>query len=283
MKQWKCTVCGYIHKGAEPPDKCPVCGADKSLFALIDETADSPPVHEAGSSGVNGGPASAQKQRCSVCGYIHSGSVPPEQCPVCRADRVKFTPYDENTYEPSSSADPSGSRVEEETRNATRKKKVEPNPAIPQSALNRLALSSYGQKLTLWHGHPIAVHIPNGVLPMSVVFVLLAVLFKSSALAIAAQYNLAFVALSMPIVIATGLVDWVNGYKGKMTRVFRTKMICAGVVTTLSFILVVWGFVRPDIYTRALSENWFFLLVHIANLSAAIVAGWQGGKLVFRK
>ncbi|MDY0360307.1 MAG: rubredoxin [Desulforegulaceae bacterium] len=35
MKQWECGVCGYIHKGDEPPDTCPVCGADKSAFTLI--------------------------------------------------------------------------------------------------------------------------------------------------------------------------------------------------------------------------------------------------------
>ncbi len=31
-KKWKCTKCGYIYEGAQPPDKCPVCGADKSAF-----------------------------------------------------------------------------------------------------------------------------------------------------------------------------------------------------------------------------------------------------------
>ena len=35
MKKWRCTVCGYIHNGEEPPEKCPVCGADKSLFEEI--------------------------------------------------------------------------------------------------------------------------------------------------------------------------------------------------------------------------------------------------------
>ena len=36
MKQWKCTLCGYIHTGDEPPEKCPVCGADKSKFILVE-------------------------------------------------------------------------------------------------------------------------------------------------------------------------------------------------------------------------------------------------------
>ncbi len=46
MKSWKCTVCNYVHKGEFPPDKCPVCGADKSKFVEIqpsDEPDESKP------------------------------------------------------------------------------------------------------------------------------------------------------------------------------------------------------------------------------------------------
>lgn len=35
-KQWKCTVCGYIHEGKTPPDCCPVCGAFKYQFILYE-------------------------------------------------------------------------------------------------------------------------------------------------------------------------------------------------------------------------------------------------------
>lgn len=35
MKKWRCTVCGYIHTGAEPPDKCPNCGAPKEKFVEL--------------------------------------------------------------------------------------------------------------------------------------------------------------------------------------------------------------------------------------------------------
>jgi len=37
MTKWRCTVCGYIHEGDEPPDECPVCGAPKSAFEKIEE------------------------------------------------------------------------------------------------------------------------------------------------------------------------------------------------------------------------------------------------------
>lgn len=38
MKQWKCSVCGYMHTEDTPPEKCPVCGALASEFILLDTT-----------------------------------------------------------------------------------------------------------------------------------------------------------------------------------------------------------------------------------------------------
>ncbi len=38
MKVWQCTVCKYIHKGEEPPEKCPICGVDASKFIEINES-----------------------------------------------------------------------------------------------------------------------------------------------------------------------------------------------------------------------------------------------------
>jgi len=35
-KRWKCTVCGYIYEGSQPPDVCPQCGAFKYQFILYE-------------------------------------------------------------------------------------------------------------------------------------------------------------------------------------------------------------------------------------------------------
>jgi len=43
MKKWECKVCGYIHTGDEPPETCPVCGADKSQFIEVLEKEIEPP------------------------------------------------------------------------------------------------------------------------------------------------------------------------------------------------------------------------------------------------
>ena len=37
MKKWKCSVCGYIHDGEEPPEFCRICDARKEEFELIEE------------------------------------------------------------------------------------------------------------------------------------------------------------------------------------------------------------------------------------------------------
>ena len=39
MEKWRCTVCGYVHDGATPPDKCPNCGAPKEKFEKLEEKA----------------------------------------------------------------------------------------------------------------------------------------------------------------------------------------------------------------------------------------------------
>ena len=32
MKKYVCTICGYVHEGDAPPEKCPQCGAPASKF-----------------------------------------------------------------------------------------------------------------------------------------------------------------------------------------------------------------------------------------------------------
>lgn len=38
-KTWRCIVCGYIHKGENPPEVCPICGVDASQFELVSQVS----------------------------------------------------------------------------------------------------------------------------------------------------------------------------------------------------------------------------------------------------
>ncbi|MBR0273594.1 MAG: NADH peroxidase [Bacteroidaceae bacterium] len=49
MKKFVCTVCGYIHEGAEAPERCPQCKAPASKFKeLVDDGLSFVTEHEIG-------------------------------------------------------------------------------------------------------------------------------------------------------------------------------------------------------------------------------------------
>ena len=39
-KKWVCPVCGYVHEGPEPPERCPQCKVPGSKFKELDEKAE---------------------------------------------------------------------------------------------------------------------------------------------------------------------------------------------------------------------------------------------------
>lgn len=42
VKKWVCSVCGYVHEGDEPPEKCPVCKQPAEKFKLAEEEKKNP-------------------------------------------------------------------------------------------------------------------------------------------------------------------------------------------------------------------------------------------------
>lgn len=219
MKKWRCGVCGYVHEGDEPPDKCPVCGADKSLFEEITEAA----------------PAAAEGT-----GEEAPKAVPPP-------------------------AEPRGVDLG-------------PEPATP---LGRMLHFAMGQMLK-HHAHPISVHFPNGLLPVAFIFIVLAVLFESRGLETAAYCNMVFVTLTLPLVLFSGYVEWQKRYRGFRSRQFMIKIGCALSVFGLSAVVVIWWTVNPDILQVPSSGRTLFMLANLLALGAAGVAGFLGGKLVFK-
>jgi len=219
MKKWRCTVCGYIHTGEEPPEKCPVCGADKSLFEEVIEAA----------------PATSQE-----------------------ADQPE----------------------EKASETASESRDIELDPE-PQTLFGRLYHFQIEMMLK-HHAHPVSVHIPNGVLPLSFLFMVLSVLTGATSLATAAHVNMVFVVLTLPFVLFSGYIEWQKRYKGLRSSRFITKIVCAGIVTVTALILVLWWVLQPDVLLAPSVARSAFLLVGLIMLVAAVVAGLIGGKLVFK-
>ena len=267
--KWECAVCGFAHTGATPPDSCPVCGSEGRHFHTVDETPRPTPPAPAPAPAPGAGDQEArkigpeQRWQCTVCGYIHTGPEPPEKCPVCGADRSQFVRMDT----PEEKAAPT---------------ETEATPASDQAPPAAAFLAPYRKWIDLaidYHAHPIAVHIPNGVLPITVAMVFLSAIFNWPAIGQAAVYNMGFILLSMPVVLFTGYLHWQFKFGGKMTDLFKWKIVCGVTVLVLSFILFVWGLISPE---SARAPGAFYLLLHVVMLVVAGIAGWLGGKLVFR-
>ena len=271
MKKWKCTVCGYVHEGEEPPETCPICGADRSKFELVEEP--SPPLAET--------TGSVDSWKCGACGYIHRGASRPEACSVCGADGGRFEPVAERSENaaPTTIAAEPASAGRSASPAAKASKTFTPEPAAAEGAPTlHPRLAALMQR---YHAHPIAVHIPNGVLPVSMLFMALALLFGSRGLATAAFCNLVVVTLAMPLVLFTGYVDWRHVYGGNLTKIFKIKILCGVTVSLISLTLTILWLVKGDPLAPGASGRAFFIFLCLGALAAAATAGYYGGKLVF--
>ena len=203
--------------------------------------------------------------KCSVCGYIHKGENPPDNCPVCGAEREKFEVVIEQVSKPEIS-----------------KPVISPSMPDDRKPKTKNIKKLIFDLISKHHLHPISVHIPNGLLPISVIFILLAVIFQFKSLQIAAFCNTVFLVLAMPIVLFTGYADWQNKYEGKLTPTFIAKMICGSIVWITAFILVVWQLFDPAITATTSNYRSEFVFINLIMLAAAGTAGFFGGKLVFK-
>ena len=196
-----------------------------------------------------------KKWKCTVCGYIHVGEEPPEECPVCGADSTKF----EEMIDASPAEQEAASSVEKDG-------------------------GLFGKIVELMlkkHLHPIAVHTPNGIIPAAALFLFLAVGLKMSSFELPAFYNMVFVLLAMPVVLFSGFIEWQKHYKGAKTSVFIIKMSCGVVVLISLTAIVLWRLVNPEVAGLDSPVRWIYFLLHIVALAAVGIAGDLGGKLVF--
>ena len=272
--RWQCVVCGYIHTGPEPPDTCPVCGADRSQFVCLDREEDETTSED---TAAEAGPD--RQWRCTICGYIHTGPEPPSVCPVCGADQSAFEEVvEENATDaqPEASSQPAPETARDD--GAAAQTRIAGIAASINAYLDRyrhlidLAIEN--------HAHPISVHIPNGVLPIAVVMVLLAALFDMPMMGRAAFYNMVFILLSMPVVLFTGYLHWRYKFGGHMTPLFKGKIISGIAVSAIASILVLWALINPRVTE---DPSFFYILLHLVMLGVAGYAGYLGGRLVFHR
>ncbi|MFO7988445.1 MAG: rubredoxin-like domain-containing protein [Thermodesulfobacteriota bacterium] len=206
--------------------------------------------------------------KCTICNYVHKGDSPPEKCPVCGADKTKFVEIeiaDEPEKEVSDSKASAPGTSEPETT----------KPPAPETVYQKMT-----QLMIKHHAHPILVHTPNGVLPVAGILFILAWVFDATLPAKAAAINLVFVVLALPLVVYTGILEWQKKYNQADTLLFRIKILAATLTCAACLITLIWYLIDPAVLSASLS--WVFILVNLIMLASAGVAGYIGGKLVFK-
>ena len=85
-KQWRCTLCGYIHEGDELPEDivCPLCKHGVEAFEEVKPS---------------------RRWECQVCSYVYEGSELPEDflCPLCKHGVEEFVLLDDEPAAPTGS------------------------------------------------------------------------------------------------------------------------------------------------------------------------------------
>ena len=132
------------------------------------------------------------------------------------------------------------------------------------------------------HAHPVSVHIPNGVIPFSFIFILLFLITGWRPLETAAFVNMIFVLLTMPFVLFSGYIEWQKRYRGFLSKRFVQKIAYASAVAFFALVLVLWWIIDRDVLLPGAPGRWVFVCFHAVMLGAAVMAGLIGGKFIFR-
>jgi hypothetical protein len=89
-----------------------------------------------------------------------------------------------------------------------------------------------------------------------------------------------FVVLALPLVVYTGVLEWQRKYNQADTLLFRIKILAATLTCASCLISLIWFLVNPAVLSTSLA--WIFILINLIMLASAGIAGYIGGKLVFK-
>lgn len=219
-----------------------------------------------------------KRWQCSVCKYIHTGDEPPEKCPVCGVPASKFVLLEEDSTIDTPEAEPAADENKTETPGAP------PLEKEGRAAVYREKAAVYLEKaaalMLQHHAHPMSVHLPNGVIPVAVALFILAWFSGSDLLVKAGFINLVFVIISLPLVGLSGVLEWKRNYNQAQTKIFKIKIAAATVTAICCIASIIWYLVNPEVMGSP--GAWLFVMINLLMLAAAGVAGYIGGKLVFK-
>ncbi len=307
--KWVCGVCGHAHEGDTPPDVCPVCGEAKEMFQKVQETpaeASTMPMQSPGEKGeVKDEEKTSRKWVCTVCGYIHDGDAPPDNCPVCGKPWSAFIPNvdgpDGPQISPPESQAPTNEELKKSGSKSNRwrctvcnymhdgpeppgvcpicgagKESFVPEPDSPEH--HHRGFAGLIEKL---HLHPVAAHFPNGALPLSLLAWIIFLVLGDGSFERASFYLMLVSAMAVPFTGLTGWSDANHRFGTTSTGVFPEKKLWSLVLCVVALGTAGWRLFLGWSHVPIGVEVVVFTVLLLVATGLAARLGMLGGKLVF--
>ncbi len=127
--------------------------------------------------------------------------------------------------------------------------------------------------------HAIAAHFSNGLIPVAVLYLLLALPTGDAFFEHTVIHLLVIVVMAIPFSFVSGIVDWKKKYKGAKAPVFEKKIrlgiaLCVLALSATSVRLFV-----PGVMAEQGLLHWVYVSMLLAMLPVVVLLGHHGGKL----
>jgi uncharacterized membrane protein len=149
---------------------------------------------------------------------------------------------------------------------------------MPAFVRNNRFLSFIARVFPLFQFHPIMAHFPNGLIPASVFFLLLAIFFDLPCVELTAFYTLCAAVVLSPLTVITGIYSWKAHYKKAVTTRFMFKLYGGIAFVVLGSATIIWRLMTPGIVETGTGP---YVVINLVLLVLAALLGHVGGSIVF--
>ncbi|NTU97363.1 MAG: hypothetical protein HGA62_06085 [Chlorobiaceae bacterium] len=127
--------------------------------------------------------------------------------------------------------------------------------------------------------HAIAAHFSNGLIPVAVLYLMLAIPTGNSYFEHTVAHLMVITLIAIPASFFTGVHDWKTKYKGARAPIFMKKLKLSGILFTLCILAVTIRLSTPDVMSADGALHWLYLLLVFSMLPVVTLLGHYGGKL----
>ncbi len=127
--------------------------------------------------------------------------------------------------------------------------------------------------------HAIAAHFSNGLIPVAVLYLMLAIPTGNVYFEHTVEHLIVIVLMAIPVSFFSGIHDWKKKYRAAKAPIFIKKIRLSGLLFLLTASAVALRLSIPDVMQRTGLEHWLYVVILFSMLPVVALLGHYGGKL----